>query len=304
MSIIWLRSAIAHNRLRIVYLTLLFPALVLAVIFVVLFVQYDGAMTTNAIFRDEFVSLSGIGLIIVLIRMVISIIFQKQIIFSFTGARAIERKEAPAIYNIVENLCISRGLPTPKIGIIDDQSMNAFATGWSPKDSWIVFSKGLIERLDKQEIEAVAGHELTHIINGDVKTMVIVNVFIGVIGSLGYILMRTGGGSWKKKNPLPLIGLALYLLSYLLFPFINLAISRKKEYLADAGSVELTHDKTAMINALKKISTDSIIESVHAQSETIASMFFEYPKHQTWLFAELMSTHPPIEKRIAMLEKY
>lgn len=167
----------------------------LAVIFVVLFVQYDGAMTTNAIFRDEFVSLSGIGLIIVLIRMVISIIFQKQIIFSFTGARAIERKEAPAIYNIVENLCISRGLPTPKIGIIDDQSMNAFATGWSPKDSWIVFSKGLIERLDKQEIEAVAGHELTHIINGDVKTMVIVNVFIGVIGSLGYILMRTGGGS-------------------------------------------------------------------------------------------------------------
>lgn len=126
-----------------------------------------------------------------LLWLIIGVFFQKQIIFAFTGAKILERNENKEVYNIVENLCISRGIPVPKIGIIEDESMNAFATGWTPKNSYVVFSRGILKRLNKEEIEAVAGHELTHILNGDVRTMVIINVFIGMIGTIGYILMRS-----------------------------------------------------------------------------------------------------------------
>lgn len=103
----------------------------------------------------------------ILIWALVSFAFHRQLIFSFTGAKPITRKENPTIYNIVENLCISRGLPTPNIGILEDDSLNAFAVGWNPKKSWIVFSRGIIDRLSKEEIEAVAAHELTHIMNKD-----------------------------------------------------------------------------------------------------------------------------------------
>lgn len=245
---------------------------------------------------------------ILILWLLVWIYNQKRIIFSFTGAKELTRTRCPEIYNIVENLAISRGLPVPKIWIIEDDSMNAFATGWSTKDSWIVFSSGLLHKLNKQEIEAVAAHEMTHIINKDVKVMVIINVFIGAIWTIGYILMRSSStkssGNKKWWNPLLILWLMLYILSIVILPFINLAISRKKEYLADAWSVELTKDKNAMISALKKISTDARIEAIDKNSSTVTAMFISNPKRKTSLFSELLSTHPPIEKRIKMLEMY
>lgn len=246
---------------------------------------------------------------ILLLWLIIWIHLQKQIIFWFTWAKELTREKCPDIYNIVENLAISRGLPVPKIWIIEDSSINAFATGWSPKNSWIVFSSGLLHKLTKQEIEAVAAHEMTHIINKDVKVMVIINVFIWMIWTIWYILLRSGSGrrsNGKWWNPLPLLWLMLYLLSIFILPFINLAISRKKEYLADAWSVELTKDKLAMISALKKISQDSRIEAIDWQSSTIRAMFINNPwkNKKALFFSSLFSTHPSIEDRIEMLEKY
>ncbi|MFA5917044.1 MAG: M48 family metalloprotease [Candidatus Gracilibacteria bacterium] len=302
MAIIGLQTSKTQNNLRVVFLISLLPLLV----FLCLLIFYT--MTNKGIAFQESIYMSGMTVLytspLILLWLIIGVTLQKSLIFNFTGAREIQRKDNPDIYNLVENLCISRGLPVPKIGIIDDDSMNAFATGWSPKNSYIVFSKGLIEKLDKREIEAVAGHELTHIMNGDVKTMVITNVFIGIIGTIGYILMRTRG----EKNPFIILGLFLYLLSLILLPLINLAISRKKEFLADAGSVELTKDKDSMIKALQKISTDARIEYIDGKSSTVSSMFIYSPKSNTKSYfsfiSNMMSTHPPIEERIELLQKY
>ncbi len=302
MPIIWLQTSKTQNNLRVVFLISLLPLLV----FLCLLIFYT--MTNKWIAFQESIYMSWITVLysspLILLWLIIWITIQKKLIFGFTWAREIQRTDNPEIYNIVENLCISRGLPIPKIWIIDDDSMNAFATWWSPKNSYIVFSKWLIEKLDKREIEAVAWHELTHIMNWDVKTMVITNVFIWIIWTIWYILMRT---RWKK-NPLPLLWLFLYLLSLILLPLINLAISRKKEFLADAWSVELTKDKDSMIKALQKISTDARIEYIDWKSSTVSSMFIYSPKSNTKsafsFISNMMSTHPPIEERIELLQKY
>jgi len=243
---------------------------------------------------------------IILIWGIISFFFHRQIVFKFTWAKPITRKEIPEVYNIVENLCISRWLAVPKIGIIEDNSMNAFALGWNTKHAWIVFSRWLINRLDKKEIEAVAAHELTHIINKDSLMMIVIVVFVGVIGTLWQILirMRWSSNNGKDNNVIPLVGLGLLILWYLVYPLIRLALSRKREFLADAGAVELTKDKYAMISALQKISSDSRIESI--QKDTVAAMCIESPLEgkNPGFFSKLLATHPPIAERIKALESY
>ena len=308
MAILGLQTAKRHNNLRIIYLTLLMPFIVFLCI-LIYFLIVEAETTFQGIFTLSYMTVIY-SLPVILLWLFIAVYFQKQIIFKYTGSSELERKDNPELYNIVENLCISRGLPMPRIWIINDGSMNAFATGWSPKSSYVVFSKWLIEKLDKNEIEAVAWHELTHIINGDVRTMVIANVFIGIIWTVWYVLMRTGwwrSSSSKWKNPLPLLGLFLYIASIIFLPFINFAISRKKEFLADAGSVELTKDRDAMISALKKISGDSTIEEIQTRNSSVASMFIYDPKKKSKFSSKLkglFSTHPSLEERIEMLQKY
>ena len=237
---------------------------------------------------------------VLMIWILIAFFFQRQLIFSFSGAKPITRQEHPEIYNIVENLCISRGLPTPKIWIINQEWMNAFALGRRASDSRIVFTTGLLEKLDKREIEAVAAHELTHIINKDTLLMLVIVLYIWAISIIGEILIRTGRGKWngKGKNILPLIGLALMILWYLLYPLIRLAISRKREYLADAGSVQLTKDNQAMISALKKINQKPEIE---LKNKEMSAMFIENPLDNAF---SIFQTHPSIEDRIKALENY
>jgi len=237
---------------------------------------------------------------VLMIWILIAFFFQRQLIFSFSGAKPITRQEHPEIYNIVENLCISRGLPTPKIWIINQEWMNAFALGRRTSDSRIVFTTGLLEKLDKREIEAVAAHELTHIINKDTLLMLVIVLYIWAISIIGEILIRTGRGKWngKGKNILPLIGLALMILWYLLYPLIRLAISRKREYLADAGSVQLTKDNQAMISALKKINQKPEIE---LKNKEMSAMFIENPLDNAF---SIFQTHPSIEDRIKALENY
>ncbi|EKE26986.1 MAG: hypothetical protein ACD_4C00092G0002 [uncultured bacterium (gcode 4)] len=253
---------------------------------------------------------------VILVWALISFMFYRQIIFAFTDAKAITRKENPEIYNIVENLCISRWLPTPNIWILEDDSLNAFAVGWNPKKAWIVFSRWIINKLNKQEIEAVAAHELTHIINKDWLLLVTVIVFIWAVAAIWEIMFRSARYMWWSKNSnskwnqlqlfFILLWLALLFLWYMVLPLVQLAVSRKREYLADAGSVELTKDKYSMITALQNISQDSTIESIKKDSISALCIESPFPKAKWFMshFHEFFSTHPSIENRVAMLEKY
>ena len=253
---------------------------------------------------------------ILLIWMLISFVFYRQMIFSFTEAVPITRVEYPEIYNIVENLCISKWLPMPNIWILDDSSMNAFAVWWNIKKSWIVFSRWILEKMNKAEIEAVAWHELTHIVNKDWLLMVTIICFIWAIAWLWEILFRIwtrmssrsrSDSKWGDvRAAIMLIWLLLLILWYLILPFVQLAVSRKREYLADAWSVVFTKDKLAMISALQKISIDSTIESI--KKDTVSALCIANPfPVDIWLkswFHEFMSTHPSIENRIEALQHY
>ena len=302
-----IQSSMWENSLRSIFLLLSFP--ILLWIFVVIALRFvfsqDGQQLSMAesllLANDVFLVLGPI----ILVWGIISFFFHRQMIFAFAGAKPITRKEVPELYNIVENLCISRWLFIPKIGIIEDDSMNAFALGWNADNARVVFSRWLINKLNKAEIEAVAAHELTHIINKDSLLMIIIVVFVGVVSILWHILIRMRGGSRDgKANMIPLIGLLLLILWYLVYPLIRLALSRKREFLADAGAVSLTKDKYAMISALQKISVNPRIEKI--KQDTMAAMCIESPlkAKKPWFFSTLLATHPPIEDRIKALESY
>lgn len=261
-----------------------------------------GSLSGVAI-KDFIVLLLFIFFVLAVI-LIIGILRHRSILFAMTGAHEVERKDEPKIYNIVENLCISRGLSVPRIGIIESNNLNAFATGWKKDDASIVFTRWLLQKLNKEEIRAVAGHELTHILNGDVKNMVIINLFIGAISNISFVMMRA---RWRWRNPLPILWVFLYFVSITLLPFISLAVSKNKEYLADAWSVELTKNSQAMISALEKISKESYVVTADGKGRNIASMFIVHPWPKQYFLLkvrEFFSTHPSIESRIEELKKF
>jgi len=302
----WIYESINSNKTKTVALLICFPLLLFIVtyIIVIIFSKWNAQEAVQQ-WIDIALTLS----IIVTIIWTISLFYQKKIIFWYTWAKELERKDNPRIYNIVENLCISKWLQTPKIGIIQDNSMNAFATWRNEKDSRIVFTTWLINRLEDREIEAVAGHELTHITNRDCRLMAVIVVYIGILTTIWVYIFRYWFFSWNRNSKskiwaiIPIIWLVCIILWYLFYPLIRLAISRKREYLADAGSVLLTKDRDAMISALQKISTDSEVESI--QRDTVAAMCIENPIPKIKKsFANLLSTHPSIEDRVAALRNY
>ena len=229
-----------------------------------------------------------------------------------TSSKPLERKENKRIYNLVENLCISVGMPMPKVNIIEDDSLNAFASGLNPKTYTISLSRGIINKLDDRELEAVIAHELTHIRNRDVRLLIISIVFVGIFAFISETLFRTirfGSISRGKKGSggaAILIALLLAVVGYLIATLFRFALSRKREYLADAGSAELTRNPLALASALRKISVDPTIEAV--KRNDVAQMFIENPqaelKNSSFSFSTLFATHPPIKKRIELLEQY
>jgi heat shock protein HtpX len=230
------------------------------------------------------------------------------IIDAATGAHRIERSENPRLYNLLENLCISRGITMPALRIIDTDAMNAFATGVAKNSYSITLTQGLIDNLNDDEVEAVLGHELTHIRNADVRLMMIAVIFVGIFSFVGQIVYRglwyTGGPRRSRDDRSGggqglaiIVALVILALSYGLAIVIRFALSRQREYLADAGSVQLTKNPDAMISALQKISGNA---DIHAPSE-VKEMFIENPQAD---FASLFATHPPIQDRINALVKY
>lgn len=222
-----------------------------------------------------------------------------------TGARKVTRTQEPDLYNLLENLCISRGAPMPSLRIIDSEALNAFASGVNEKQYSITVTRGLMAALDEAELEAVLGHELTHIENRDVRTMIIASVFAGVITLIAQIIFRGvqfGGGRSGKGGKggglFVLIALAVAAVGYVLAIVIRMTLSRSREYVADAGAVELTRNPDAMIGALRKISAAPV--KLQAP-EAVQAMFLD---NQPSGVMDIFATHPPIEKRIAALVKY
>lgn len=239
--------------------------------------------------------------------------FYQSIIDAATGARKVERTAEPELYNLLENLCISRGITMPALRIMETDGLNAFATGLHKGQYSITVTRGLMNALSDEELEAVLAHELTHIRNADVRLLVIAVVFVGIfsfVGEMAFRSMRfgasTGGGSSRRGSSRDsgggaiiaiVVALAIIAIAYALAVVIRFSLSRRREYLADAGAVELTKNPDAMISALQKISGNAV---VNAPSE-VREMFIENPHSD---FASLFATHPPIAKRIEALAMY
>src|SRR5262245_14393887 len=232
--------------------------------------------------------------------------FHQSMIDAVTGGREVTRQQEPRLYNLLENLCISRGIPMPKLKVIDDDNLNAFATGLNEKQYSITVTAGLMNRLDDAEIEAVLGHELTHIRNGDVRMLVIAVVIAGVIAFFAELVFRVGlswrggrgGGDRKGAGIAILIAVALVVVAWLLSVVIRFALSRKREYLADAGAVELTKNPDAMISALRKIEGRGELERA---TSGVMEMCIDNPRTG---FSNIFDTHPPIDARVEALVKF
>lgn len=239
---------------------------------------------------------------------VIAFLFHQQMINRSTGARPVSRKEEPKLYNMLENLCISRGMTMPKLCIIESPVLNAYASGISDKNYTITLTRGIIQTLNDDEIEAVIGHELTHIINRDVRLLIIGVIFVGMLSFLAemafrsllygghYGRARTSSRGHRNQGGVMLVAVVVLAIGYLLSLVIRFSLSRKREYLADAGSVELTKKPAAMMSALMKISGHSKLEKA---PDEVRQMFIDNASPFLGLFA----THPPIEQRIAVLEE-
>ena len=231
-----------------------------------------------------------------------------------TGAHPVTRAEEPRLWNLLENLCISRGMRMPRLAVIETAAMNAYAAGLSREAGSVTVTRGLVDGLDDRELAAVLAHELSHIRNGDARLGLIAVVFVGVI-SLGFDMMtrtrrvvragRASRGGWRtdgnSRNAgwAAIIGLLLIALAWLLATALRMALSRNREYLADAGAVELTADPDAMITALRKVEGHASMPDVSPQ---VRALFLEDASDNA--LSSLMATHPPISDRVAALVTY
>ena len=239
--------------------------------------------------------------------------FHQAMIDAVTGGREVTRMQEPRLWNLLENMCISRGIAMPKLKVMEDDALNAFATGLNEKQYSITVTSGLVHALNDAEVEAVLGHELTHIRNGDVRMLVISVIIAGVIGFFAELVFRSlfysRWGSWRSRGSSDrkgsggaifaiLIAVALIALAWFLSIVIRFSLSRKREFLADAGAVELTKNPDAMITALRKIENRGELEGA---TSAVMEMCVDNPRSG---FVDLFATHPPIEARVEALVKF
>jgi heat shock protein HtpX len=256
--------------------------------------------------------------------IVIAYFFHQNMIDAVTGGEDVTRQQQPRLYNLLENLCISRGIAMPKLKVMDSPALNAFASGLNQRQYAVTVTSGLLEALNDQEIEAVLGHELTHIRNGDVQLMVIAVIIAGVVGFFGELFFRmftnlswnssgSGGSSSSSASSSSsdrdskggggaiiaiIIAVALILLAWLLSQVVKLALSRSRELLADAGSVELTKNPDAMITALRKIENRGELPGA---TSAVMELCVDNPREG---FADLFATHPSVDSRVKALVQF
>jgi heat shock protein HtpX len=300
-------------------------ALLIGLFFLVYVMLFAGALAAEAFMgdaslnyllaraRQDFIMALPWATLGTIVWIFIAYKFHQTMIDAITGGREVTRREEPRLWNLLENLCISRGIPMPKLKVADDEALNAFASGLNPKQYSVTVTRGLMQSLDDAELESVLGHELTHIRNGDVRMLVIAVVIAGVISFFGELVFRMffySGAGWRRRSgdgerrgsggalPALLIAIALVAIAWFLSVVIRFALSRRREFLADAGSVELTKNPDAMISALRKIEGRG--DLLNANS-AVMEMCVDNPRHD---FADLFDTHPPIDARVEALVKF
>ena len=307
MKYVGLQSQIWSNNIKSTLLLILFPLVffILAWIFFYLISDAENRTVPNT-FAQFLVALPWITLVVTL-WFIIAYFSHSSMINQATGSKPLERKENKRVYNIVENLCIVAGMTMPQINVIEDDSLNAFASGINEKNFSVSLSRGIIDKLNDEELEAVVAHELTHIRNRDVRLLIISIVFVGIFSFISETMMRSlrfgrGGSGGKKSGQAQILIMVLALIGLLLATVFRFALSRKREYLADAGSSELTKNPLALASALEKVSQDATIEAV--KRKDVAQMFIENPQLEKESLFSLFATHPPIEKRIQLLRQF
>lgn len=256
-------------------------------------------------------SLTGFALILAGIMNFFSYFYSDKMVLAISGAKEIQKKDNPTLFRLVENLCIADGLPLPKIYIIDDTSPNAFATGRNKDHSAICFTSGILDKLSKQELEGVAAHELSHVRNRDTLLMSVVSILVGFIALLADFFLRMmwwGGDRDDEDRGGNAIFLVLSIVAAILAPIIasliQLSISRRREFLADASGAYLTRNPEELAQALLKISKDP--DPLEAANRATAHLYIVNPLKGSdavgW-FAGLFNTHPPIPDRVKALRE-
>lgn len=298
-----------NNNLKSTALLIAFPFLLLTLVggIALVFGAVEGFGDPAAFAVDALYEWWPIVLGVATIWMLIGYFFNDAIIHRATGAAEVTRQQEPQLYDLIENLCISRGLAVPKLYVVETDAMNAYASGIDQRSYAITVTRGLLNALDRDELEAVLAHELTHIMNRDCRLLIVTIVFVGMISFLTQLLWRSmrvasftrvrgkGGGAVLVFM---LVAAVMSAVGYLLALILRFAISRRREYQADAGSVDLTKNPDALISALLKISNNPDVPHVPTE---VRQMFIENPPSRFSL-GKLFDTHPPIDKRIAVLE--
>jgi heat shock protein HtpX len=338
MAAYGLYTHIASNKFR--------SMLLLAGLFVLIYVMvYAGALIAEVLIdpgrpADYYLMAASRDLVkdfpyatgAAILWIVIAYFFHQSIVDAITGGEDVTRKQQPRLYNLLENLCISRGIPMPKLKLVESDALNAYATGLNQRQYAVTVTSGLLKALNDSEIEAVLGHELTHIRNGDVQLMVIAVIIAGVVGFFAELFFRTftnfgyyggygggfGRGSWSSPSSsssssssdgdrkssgggaiiVIIIAVVLIALAWLLSQLVRLALSRSRELLADAGSVELTKNPDAMISALRKIEGRGELPGA---TSAVMELCLDNPREG---FHDLFATHPSVDARVQALVKY
>src|ERR1700683_1729524 len=316
MAAYGLYTHIQSNRRRSI-------ALLIGLFFLVYVMVYAGALVAEALSTpadvntllqlawNDLISARPYATVGAALWIVIAYYFHQSMIDALTGGEEVKRTDQPRLYNLLENLCISRGITMPKLKIMESDALNAFSTGMNQSQYSITVTTGLLNHLNDAEVESVLGHELTHIRNGDVQMMVIAVVIAGVVSfftelvfrlffynPFGFRGSRSGDRRGGGAGVAILIAVALLVVAYVLSFIIRLALSRSREYLADAGSVELTQNPDAMISALRKIEGRGELPGA---TSAVMEMCVDNPREG---FGELFDTHPTVENRVAALVKY
>lgn len=289
-------SQINSNKLKTWFIILLFIAFITTLLYV-----YGKASGYG-------LSFAGLALIISGIISFISYYYSDRMILGMSKASQIQKKDNPKLYRVVENLSIASGIPVPKVYVIDDSAINAFATGRDPKHAVVCATTGSVDRLTETELEGVIAHELSHIKNFDIRLMSVVAILVGLVALLADFFMRSMWFRGRDRNEnsqaqgiFLIIGIVLAILSPIIATLIQLAVSRKREFLADASGALLTRYPEGLALALEKIAKDK--EPLEAANNATAHLYIANPFKNIngHLFSNLFNTHPPIEERIKIL---
>lgn len=283
------RDQIARNKRSSIFLMI--------IIFIV-FVLF-GYVISFAFDPGFFFVIMILSIIISLSYILISYYNSDKIAIASVSAKKADRNKYKQYYDLVEGLTIASGLPMPKLYVMDSSQINAFASGRDPAHAVVCVTEGALRKLDKRELEGVLAHELSHVGNYDMRYMTLVAVMVGMIAIISQIFLRSlwfRSGNDRDKGIFIVIGIVMAILAPIVVHLVQMAISRKREYAADASAVKFTRYPNGLIGALKKIKNDNLPQEKKV-SKAVAPLFFSNP------FKGLSSTHPPLEKRIEVLER-